>query len=49
MKEICIRSRRPGFEIWNYRIVQVARRCPRCGSYKWVYKGDRQICADCGK
>jgi hypothetical protein len=25
------------------------RRCPRCGSYKWIYKGDRQVCADCGR
>ena len=25
------------------------RRCPRCGSFAWVYKGDRQVCADCGK
>lgn len=24
-------------------------RCPRCGSYAWVYKGDRQVCADCGR
>ena len=24
-------------------------RCPRCGSYKWIYKGDRQVCADCGR
>lgn len=24
-------------------------RCPRCGSYAWVYKGDRQVCADCWK
>jgi hypothetical protein len=24
-------------------------RCPRCGSYAWIYKGDRQVCADCGK
>jgi len=23
-------------------------RCPRCGSYAWVYKADRQVCADCG-
>jgi len=25
------------------------RRCPRCGSYAWIYKGDRQLCADCGR
>jgi len=24
-------------------------RCPRCGSYQWVYKGDRQVCSDCGQ
>ena len=24
-------------------------RCPRCGSYQWVYKGDRAVCADCGR
>jgi len=24
-------------------------RCPRCGSYQWIYKGDRQVCADCGR
>lgn len=24
-------------------------RCPRCGSYAWIYKGDRQVCAECGK
>jgi len=24
-------------------------RCPRCGCYQFVYKGDRQVCADCGK
>ena len=24
-------------------------RCPRCGSYKWIYQGDRQVCADCGR
>ena len=24
-------------------------RCPRCGSYQWTYKGDRQVCADCGR
>ena len=23
-------------------------RCPRCGCYEWIYKGDRQVCADCG-
>jgi hypothetical protein len=23
--------------------------CPRCGSYKWIYKGGRQVCADCGR
>jgi hypothetical protein len=26
-----------------------APRCPRCGSYVWVYKGDRQVCGDCGR
>ena len=29
-------------------VGEAARRCPRCGSYSWVYKGDRQVCADCG-
>jgi hypothetical protein len=24
-------------------------RCKVCGSYKWIYKGDRQVCADCGR
>jgi len=24
-------------------------RCPRCGSEKWEYVGDRQRCAECGK
>jgi len=24
------------------------KRCPRCGSYRWVYKGDRQVCDACG-
>jgi hypothetical protein len=24
-------------------------RCPRCGCYQFVYKGDRQCCADCGR
>lgn len=24
-------------------------RCPRCGCYQWIYKGDRQVCADCGR
>lgn len=23
--------------------------CPRCGSYAWIYKGDVQACADCGR
>jgi len=22
-------------------------RCPRCGCYQFVYKGDKQVCADC--
>ena len=22
-------------------------RCPRCGCYQWIYKGDKQVCADC--
>lgn len=26
-----------------------APRCPRCGSYRWVYKGGAQACADCGR
>lgn len=24
-------------------------RCPWCGSLRWIYKGDRQWCADCGR
>jgi hypothetical protein len=24
-------------------------RCPKCGCYQFVYKGDRQVCADCGR
>jgi hypothetical protein len=24
-------------------------RCPRCGCYQFVYKGDRQVCRDCGR
>jgi predicted RNase H-like HicB family nuclease len=24
------------------------RRCPVCGCYQFIYKGDRQVCADCG-
>ena len=23
-------------------------RCPRCGSDSWTYKGDKQVCHDCG-
>jgi len=23
--------------------------CPICGSHRWFYRGDRQVCADCGK
>jgi hypothetical protein len=22
-------------------------RCPRCGSYAWIYQGAQQVCADC--
>jgi len=25
------------------------RRCPVCGCYQFTYKGDRAVCADCGK
>ena len=25
------------------------RRCPVCGCYQFIYKGDRQVCADCGR
>ena len=25
------------------------RRCPRCGSFAWVYKGGVMQCADCGR
>lgn len=24
-------------------------RCPRCGSERWSYIGDRQVCGDCGR
>lgn len=25
------------------------RRCPVCGCYQFVYKGDKQVCRDCGR
>lgn len=25
------------------------RRCPVCGCYQFLYQGDRQVCADCGR
>jgi hypothetical protein len=25
------------------------RWCPICGCYQFVYQGDRQVCADCGR
>lgn len=25
------------------------RRCPVCGCYQFIYQGDRQLCADCGR
>ena len=34
----------------EYRDIVAKRRapsCPHCGSYQWVYQGDRQVCADC--
>jgi hypothetical protein len=41
-----------GMTTWH--IVQDLRmsddnppRCPRCGCYQWIYKGDKQVCADC--
>lgn len=27
---------------------QIAR-CSQCGSTEWIYKGDRQVCAECGR
>jgi len=24
-------------------------RCPRCGCYQFIYKGDKQVCRDCGR
>jgi len=24
-------------------------RCPVCGSYAWTYRGDAQVCSDCGR
>jgi len=28
--------------------VRAPPRCPRCGSYEWIYKGGKQVCAACG-
>lgn len=36
-------------DAWRDRDKDEPRRCPRCGSYVWVYKGSVQVCADCGK
>ena len=24
-------------------------RCPACGSDRWIYREDRQVCASCGR
>jgi len=42
-------SRDPGMVIVCddcYRAL-IAPHCPRCGSYAWIYKGGKQVCADC--
>jgi hypothetical protein len=38
-------GRKGSHVIWSNSVD----RCPRCGCYQWIYKGDRQVCADCGR
>jgi len=36
----------------EYREIVERRRppqCPICGSYTWTYRGDAQVCSDCGR
>jgi ribosomal protein S27AE len=44
--------RRAFAHYWTeYRDLVEARRapaCPRCGSYRFQYQGDRQVCDACG-
>jgi hypothetical protein len=37
------------WEISGLAVTATPRRCPVCGCYQFIYKGDRQVCADCGR
>jgi len=40
---------RTRLEAIEAELQNVPPRCPRCGCYQFVYQGDRQVCADCGR